>query len=487
MIARPLILCLLSCLLFTGCTKNFDDINTDPGAKEDVDAVYLLSTAITRTAYAYQEESIYKHPASAARYVTMVRNETMDKFAWGPRDWTPNYTRLMTIRLMAGQAEQHHQPQYVVLARILRAFNYAWLTDLWGDVPYSQALEARYNDNIHPAFDKQENIYPDIMKELKACNEALMGTLPVIDAEYDVLFNGDVMKWRRFANTLRLRMLLRCSKNYPPAWSDMQSMLNDPVRYPLIDAPEYNASVKYLGTSIENSWPGSDQAFGYDEFDKRKPAKELVDMLLACKDPRLAVWIDKVEDKTSATVDKNDYVGVPNAISQPAQYNGGNNCMSRFAPAMNRAADDQFKAMLIGSWEMYFILAEGLQAGKIAVPGLTAESCYYEGIRQSMNYYNVTAPTVTYNGQSLVKYDGTLRQLIHQKWLAQLFVGAEGWMDQRRTGYPSFTPGPLAAQRSIPLRYMYPLSEILNNSVEYNKATTQMGGDEQTTRMWLIK
>ncbi|UYQ91896.1 SusD/RagB family nutrient-binding outer membrane lipoprotein [Chitinophaga horti] len=484
---KPLIYCLLAAMLFTCCDAGFDEINTDPNVVNDVDAVYLLSTAITKTAYSYQDEAYYRHPASAGRYVTLVRNENMDKFSWGPRDWTPVYTRLMTIKQLQTQAEKHHQPQYVVLSRILRAFNFAYITDLWGDAPYSKALLAREKDNIHPAYDKQETIYIDLLYELKACNEALRQPLPAIDAEYDVLFKGDVEKWRRFANSLRLRMLLRCAKNYPNAWAEMQLMVNDPQLYPLVNDQAYNAVLRYIGTNAENSWPGSDVANGYNEFDKRKPSKELVDMLLTYNDPRIRIWIDKVVDVASATIDKNEYVGVPNAISQPAQYNGGNNCISNFAPAMNKAADPRFNAILIGCWEVSFILSEALQSGRITMAGCTGQSMYYQGIKQSMEYYGAGVPYTSYTAQPLVKYNGSLRQLMHQKWLSQLNVGAEGWLEHRRTGFPVFVPGPLAAQRNIPLRYMYPLTEILNNPVEYDRAKKQMGGDEQTTRMWLIK
>lgn len=483
----------ISCYIITSllcsCDKNFEKINTPPGGISDVDPIYLLSTAITRTAYGYQEDGFYRHPASAARYITLVRNETMDKFAWGPRDWEPVYTRLSTIQQLHDQAVKHGQPQYVVLSRILRAFNFAYLTDLWGDAPYSDALRARSNDVIHAAYDQQENIYKDLLKELKESNEALMAPLPDIDPDYDVLYKGDKMQWRRFANSLRLRMLLRCAKKYSAAYTDIQAMVDDPDRYPLALLQENNAVLKYLGTAADNSWPGSDMANGYDEFDKRKPSKELVDALLKLKDPRLAVWVAPTVAQTGGTVDTNAYVGVPNAISQPAQYNGGNNFISHFSDAVNEAANDRFKAVLMSCWEVSFILAEVVQQGKVLVPGETAESLYYRGIKQSMLYYGVvnTMDDDEYFQQSPVKYNGGIAQLMQQKWLAQLFIGAEGWMDQRRTGFPLFVPGPLAAQRSIPLRYMYPQSEILNNYQQYAKARAIMGGDEQTTKMWLIK
>ncbi|RAJ10955.1 SusD-like starch-binding protein associating with outer membrane [Chitinophaga skermanii] len=479
------IIILLCLLVVTSCKHDFEEINTNPYGFNDVEPKFLLSTAITKTAYELQHVSVLDHPGEAGRYITMVRNETMDKFLWGPQDWRETYARLTTIQHLIFEAEKYEQPQYLPLAKILRVINFSYLTDLWGDVPYTKAALA-YKGVYTPAYDPQETIYPALLDELNSANLTLASPLPAIDPNYDMLFHGDVLKWRKLANSLRLRLLLRCSKKYTHATIILKTMLDDPYTYPIITQNADNAQLPYLGSRAEDSWPFSDLANGYDEFDKRKPSKDLVDRLKALNDPRLPIMVAKVNRKEGAIVDTSDYVGVPNALPDPSKYNGGNDHMSHFSDAFNQPSGNFNKATFITAAEVYFILAEIVQIGKVKVPNENAASLYYKGIAASMDYYGAQEPEDYYE-QPSVKYDGTLRQLIHQKWIAQLFVGIEGWMDHRRTGYPQFVLGPLAVQPTIPLRFMYPLEESLYNYEEYNKAKIRMGGDLQDTKMWLIK
>lgn len=147
------------------------------------------------------------------------------------------------------------------------------------------------------------------------------------------------------------------------------------------------------------------------------------------------------------------------------------------------------KASMVSYPEICFILAEGLQKGKITVAGETAESMYYKGIEAGMAQYGVTgdAEDMHYYDQPLVKYDGTLKQLIGQKWMAGFLKGAEGWFDHRRTGFPVFVTGPMAAQSTIPKRYIYPDNENGLNETSYQEAIARIGGDTRNILMWYLK
>lgn len=205
------------------------------------------------------------------------------------------------------------------------------------------------------------------------------------------------------------------------------------------------------------------------------------------------MWVEPVKSTVGSTVDFNKYVGVPNAIDAPSNYNGGEDHVSTFSSSFFRknggSTNPALKASFITYTEICFILAEAMQLGKITVPGETAESMYYKGIRESMSAYGVgtVAATGNYYDQPLVKYNGTLEQLITQKWLAMLFKGAEGWFDQRRTGFPAFVPGPLAGGSGIPKRYVYPDAESALNNDNYKKAISVFGTDVESTLMWYLK
>lgn len=476
--------------LLAACTKDFEEINANPNSPETTNTEFLMSEVVLSTAYAYQENAVSRRPASAARYLTLVRNTGYDLLDWGPVDWNDIYARLSVNKTLLETAEKRSESQYIAISKIMKAFNFAYLTDLYGDVPYTQALKSKESNLIYPEYDQQQVIYPDLLRELREANDLLKGNTAEINAKGDVMFKGKALQWRKFANTLRLRMLLRISKVYTPAFTEMQAIMNDKTAFPVFESSADNAEVAYLGNLAAYSWPGGPLTMIDFDYQKTKVSKELVDHLIQRNDPRLAVWAEPVKTTTGSTVDPNLYVGVPNAIDAPASYNGGEDHVSVFSAAFFRknggAANPLLKASLMTYTEQCFILAEAIQKGKISVPGETAESLYYKGIRESMSSYGITAP-LNYFDQSIVKYNGTLEQLITQKWLAMLFKGSEGWFDQRRTGYPAFVTGPLAAGRGIPKRYVFPDSESAKNRLNYQKAVSAFGPDKESTLMWYLK
>jgi hypothetical protein len=476
-------------LVLAACTKDFEEINRNPNATETISPEFLLSNVLISTAYDYQKDAYWDKPASAGRYITMVRNEGNDKFDWGPQSWDGHYSRLSTNKNMMDLAEASGQQAYIAVGKVLKAFNFAYVSDLYGDVPYSEALLSKDEGIVHPKYDAQQEIYPSLIKELEDANTLLTNAAEPVSGNADVMYEGDALKWRKFANSLRLRLLLRMSKNYPQAFTAMQQIVSDKNKYPIFVSNADNAEVRYLGDIGANSWPGGPLANAYSEFDKRKPSKEIVDALLKRKDPRLPVWVAPVEEMDGALVDHNEYVGVPNAVPAPYDYNGGNTHISRLSTLFNADVDDMLKASMMTYAELCFILAECVQAGKITVPGKTAESLYYDGIAANMKYYGVDGQATEehYYDQPLVKYDGTKEQLIVQKWIALFLKGAEGWFDHRRTGFPRFVLGPAAAQKTIPSRYIYPDTERAYNEERYQEALNRFGEDKQNTLMWYLK
>ena len=479
---------LLTAALMVGCTKDFEEINTNPNAPEKISPEFLMSEVIISTAYGYQDHAYEDKPASAGRYITLVRNEGDDLFGWSAVGWDAFYTRLTINKSFQELAQERGLAQYVAVSKILGAFNYAFLTDLWGDIPYSEALASLDQNIIHPAYDKQENIYQTLLTELKDANDMLATTTEPIDETTDVLYHGDAMGWRKLANSLRLRLLLRASTALPDAYTDMQDIVSHPEQYPVFSSNEDNAELEYLGNTPDDSWPGGD-ASAWD-YEKRRASKELVDKLYHYHDPRMSVWLAPVVDKAGALVDTSDYVGVPNAIQAPYDYNGGETHMSTLNEAVFRERSNPLvKAKMMTYTEVLFILAEAAQRSQVNMPGETAESLYYKGIQSSMQYYGVgeAADSMGYDDQPAVAYQGTMQQLMDQKWLAMFLMGGEGWFDYRRTGYPAFVVGPSAAQRTIPLRYPYPEDESLNNHDQYEAGVAQMGGDDRNTKMWYLK
>src|SRR6186713_3034961 len=130
-------------LLLPACTKNFTDINNDPNTADKVSPQYLLSTTLIKTAYPYQQEAFMGKPAEAARYITKVRNEEDDLFDWSGVSWDGYYAALSVNEELYNLSAQSGMKQYMAISRIIRVFNFSYITDLYGDCPYSEALLSR--------------------------------------------------------------------------------------------------------------------------------------------------------------------------------------------------------------------------------------------------------------------------------------------------------------------------------------------------------
>lgn len=475
--------------VLSSCTKDFQKINTNNNSPSTTRPEYHFTEAITQTAYAYQENAFDRRPAALGRYITLVRNNDYEDFRWTAVDWNDIYGRAMIIKTMQQEAVNTAQPVYVATGNILMAFNIGYLTDLFGDAPYSQALQSVTTGNIKPAYDKQQDIYMSLLQLLKDANLQLKTSGTGIDANADALYAGKALQWRKLANSLRLRMLMRCSKVYANAFSDMQEIINNSDLYPIFTSNTDNAEVIYQGVKKDDSWPGGAKNMIDADFAKTKASKELVDILMDRNDPRLAVWVAPVATTTGSTVDHNQYVGVPHALTNPADYNGGETHQSVFSSFFRQDKASGLKASLMVYSEVCFILAEAVQTGKVSVPAKTAASLYHDGIEASMDYYGVKAQALSqaYYDSPLVKYDGTQKQLIIQKWLSMLFRGSEGWFDFRRTGFPQFVVGPAAVQRVFPVRYGWPTSEPNVNFDSYTAAIAVLGPDDINTKMWYLK
>lgn len=480
---------LLAAFTLTACTKDFDTINTNPNSPSVTRPEYHFTEAITQTAYAYAENAFDRRPAALGRYITLIRNNDYELFRWTAVDWSDIYQRAMIIKTMQQEAVSTSQPAYVAAGNVLMAFNIAYLTDLYGDVPYSKALQSVENGNIKPTYDRQEDIYKSLLALLKDANTQLKTSGAGLDASADAMFKGDALKWRKLANSLRLRMLLRCSKNYAAAFTEMQEILNNKEEFPIMESNADNAEVAYLGVKKDDSWAGGPLNMIDNDFLKTKASKELVDALIARNDPRLELWIAPVSSREGATVDQHLYVGIPHAYTNPADYNGGEEHQSTLSSYFRQDKPVTLNASLMIYSEVCFIIAEAIQRGKVTMSGSSAEAMYNNGISASMDYYGLTseADKRDYYSQTIVKYNGTIEQLITQKWIAMTFRGAEGWFDFRRTGYPAFVAGPMAFQSQFPVRYAWPTSEQDVNLDNYKAAIKVFGADDINTKMWYLQ
>jgi hypothetical protein len=421
---------------------------------------------------------------------------------------------------------------------ILKAYTFGLITDLWGDAPYTDALKAEQGaDFFKPVFDAQQDIYQGILADLETANTLLSKSAADyenINSTQDVLFNGDVAKWRKLANSLALRYYMRLSVKDPGyAEEGIRKITSDSEKYPLITTSADDANIGYIGAADDDSWP-TNTVFDVSpsgSYFVLKLCSTLVETLQELNDPRLGVWANKIEipyvlvsgtgvdrvvngkreisqDVADAYLATNgwsidfdqEYVGIPPGCKVAQIYNmkpdAGQGTYNPHVSQLNdiykASSGDLLQMRLISAAEVNFILAEAALYGWAAG---TPEEHYANGIQQSFNAWRIGSSFSSYLGG--VPYSG-LESIMTQKWIASWSAAAEAWFDWRRTGLPELHAGEVAKRAALPIRFYYNLDDEIEKNRENAEAAierleaTQYLGDETSknsawSKMWVLQ
>lgn len=369
----------------------------------------------------------------------------------------------------------------IAVAQILQSYYFLWITDNWGMIPYSEALKGLTGSKDLPKYDTQEEIYDDIFATLKAANAMMVGSQDFNLAKGDFLFEGDLTKWKEFANTIRLTMALRLSEANPTKGStEFNAALNDGLpssdilyEYPLAD--ENNENAWYSRFRTRTDWCISNTLVDYMQIDTYSdPNTGLTGTMDVIMDPRLPVYANDTENPNT------DYVGMTFGVGTAAAAAILDAEVSFLGDAMR---GQETPVPIYSQSAILFARAEA------ALKGWTAEdtqTLYEDAILASLTYYGVEADYAQYMTNSAVAYDGTLEQIITQKWVANYLNGKEAWSDWRRTGFPVLAPAPDAKNvgGQIPVRYPYGTNTASLNTTNYDAAVAAQGVDRLDTPVW---
>ncbi|MDZ7845434.1 MAG: SusD/RagB family nutrient-binding outer membrane lipoprotein [Owenweeksia sp.] len=464
---------LLLLVTASACTKDFNEINKNPNAPEDIAPQFLLSNVLSVSA----DQNTYDQGFGLANYLAQfaanVEFERIDRYEMGTNSnyWDHLYQTAMDIRSM--QRAEGSNEAYQAVGDILQCYLFSQLTDMWADVPYTQALEAQ-EGNFAPHYDTQESIYTDPNTGLLAVLKKSAATLQNTSAsiEGDMMYNNDLSKWVRFANSLRVRYLMRMSKHFDQCQhlaGDLQKLVNSGD---LMQSNLDNAVVPYLG-SAPNQWPMSLAGLGL--YQEHRMTKTVDSILSLWDDPRVEVLYKPTANSADSTVQV--YNGLLNGQSNTTISAKGIDLNDiSLSGAIYRDEPNGVDGQFMQYAELQFALAEAAERGYI---GGSAQSYYEAGIEASFEYYGVTLPA-GYFSRPAVALSGTenLTKILTQKWLSLITCGHEAWFNVRRTGIPHLKPGPdnLNSDR-YPVRYLYPEGEQATNSENYQKAAGRIGGD----------
>lgn len=470
-----------------GCKKNFEAINTNPNNPEVINPELLMVNIIRGSVNNLVGDG-FSSGNVLMQYMTQVREPGIDRYRLGSTStWDNGYANLRNVQNLYDIAEERGLDNYKAIAKIMRALLFSRMTDCYGHLPYSEALQGKKgidgSSPIYlPKFDSQEEVYAGLIKELKDANMLLDATKELI--RNDILFNGDVLKWKKFANSLRMRLLLRRSAKVDPS-ADMREIFANPATYPLMEAVGDNAALKYV--EVPNLFPLTGTRSGDIQYCRL--SKTFADTLNALQDPRLPLFFQPTPE--SVTAGAPQYVGVLNGETDA---NLGSNIVPKssaiglmFYKDIQVPVPAQGLIMLVS--ELKFILAESVVKGYITGDAMQ----YYEdGIKASMDYYksisgvNISA-TPAYLNQPGVAYDATraLELIGTQRWIAMFYNDWQAWHEWKRTGYPVLTPSKVNFNDDrIPVRFLYPSSVQVTNRENYTKAVAAQGPDDINTKLW---
>jgi hypothetical protein len=461
---------LIAAMSLFACTKNFDKINTNENEPESVSGDLLLRTCIFDLSNLMVSNS-YSFNDVLAQYMATYEYNQLDIYNWTADDRFWNlYDVIQDLRDVRAFGAQTQNPNYEAAALILETYCYSILTDAYGDVPFSESNRAQ-EGIISPAYDTQESIYTAMLDNLRQAGE-LINMDDRLNG--DILYDGDMLKWKKFANSLRLRMLLRIS-NVKTVGAEMQTILNDPARFPLFEQQADAAIYAYSG-QVPNVAPYSSASGGREyEYFITVPTTHLINTLQKYNDPRVHEWLGYRYQTT-------EYVGLEPGknqgdIGRPDDYASKD---TSFFLSANKTT-----AVLMSYSELCFIVAEAAARNLVSAD---PQVWYNKGVSASFGQWQVEMPTDYLTASA--SYDpGNLDVLYEQKWLALYHSGIEAWLDWKRSGKPSFIkagPGNVNNNK-VPVRLLYPSLEQSVNKTNYTAAAARIGGDNINTRVWWDK
>lgn len=347
--------------------------------------------------------------------------------------------------------------------QVMEVLTYSMLVNIFGNVPYSQALNPK---NPHPVFDDAETIYMDLLSRL---NSAIQNFDPTSGGfgTADVIYHGDISKWIKFANSLKMRLAIIIADVNPTKAKKAIEAASPHAFTSNID----NALIKFqtVPPNTNPIWEGLVQSGRHDML----PGQPLVSRMNKLNDPRRSVFFTKHNGK---------YIG---------GIYGLVNSFGAYSHFSSRIKAKDRPVILLGYDEVEFIRAEAVARG-YNIKGSVA-SHYKKAIRADMEYWDIPDDKInSYLSQSKVKYataPGNWRQKIGlQKWFAFYGQGMQAWTEVRRLDTPNLKPSPHAVVDSYVMRLPYPSVEQNLNKANYEKAAEAIGGDKISTKLfWDVK
>ncbi|MBD3628809.1 SusD/RagB family nutrient-binding outer membrane lipoprotein [Cyclobacterium sp.] len=467
-------------LLVGSCTEEFEEINTDPNNPVTISPALLLPNAIQVSVDRYWGHSTRFERLNIDAAMCWIQHLARNIYINAEGDtyeipitvstgtWDNLYNsslvNLEQVIELAGEGGAFQNRNYEGIALVMKAFTFSYLTDVFGPIPYSNALKGAADEPVNsPDYDSMEEIYAGVLEDLKMANEKLTIGGPAVNG--DIMFDGDILRWKKFANSLRIKLANRQAAKKPAeSRAIMQEILSSPETFPIFTGNDDYAQLNHANVI------GSRNKM-FDVFSTRSDwniSTTLIDKLLELDDDRISVYALPLADGS--------FAGLPNGLTDAAASSISASTIGQ------KFLDPEAPSILMTYSELMFILAEAALEGDIAGDHMD----YLEmAISGSFEQHGLEMPADYISRLGNVDKEA----IMTQKWIALFGQGIEAWTEYRRTGFPQMpTPDPNAIfvnDGVLPTRIEYPPSEYSLNMTNLEEGIQMLGGgDNMRTRLW---
>lgn len=507
--------CIIKYIVFAGmvltfsCDKNFEEINTndvDP-TSASVDPVFLLNNAIINTSHAgtqlIYDMGIVQQVITPNSGVLTGANYNQENRETAQGHWNKLYQNVIkntgdvTAQLAAEDAPD--RPNLFNMTRLVEALAFMILTDEYGDVPYFEAGKGISEQIVLPAYTPQEEIYKDLIKVVNNATASLSDTARAENGE--VMYSGDIGKWKRFGNSLLLRLGMRLTE------VDL-ALAEQTVKEAFAGGVMQSNDDNYVIRHDSNYTNSAGVTLNATEANNYYLVDTFVDFLKDSEDPRLeSIAVRYVGAKSGpeqvpeiGTTDPDEQIGMPigfdnSTIAGVAQQMNLDSFYAFSQVDRNRFIKQTAPMFMVTHSQTQLLLAEAAVRGW--VPGDPAD--YYEaGVRAHMEQMAAYDPASAIPAGEIDSYlaanpfdaGNALEQINNQYWVSSFLNGPEAFANFRRSGFPVLTPNPYPAQDitgDFINRITYPTDEVAVNNENLSAAVARMGPDNLDTKVWWDK
>ncbi|AEV98875.1 hypothetical protein A4D02_10010 [Niastella koreensis] len=504
------------------CKKGFDKLNTDPISFLSTTPAKLLAPALVNSLTAGMVRN--RSFNNELMQVTVSQSDgdnTVFRYAFKNSQsdylWNSWYLQLTDFKLIDSLARGYGKDNvinasYQGIGKICKAWLFSNLTDIYGDIPYSQALQGDANlahPNVTPAFDRQKDIYLDLFDQLEQAN-ILLSKGDTIGKTSDPVYFGDPAKWRKFANSLYLRLLLRISGKadvQQQCIAKIKQIAENPAQYPIFQSNADCARLLWNGGTSTTDPYTNPYVTAVRVQDFRAPAvcSFFLDYLTTWADPRVVsntpYGSGGIGRLGISQASGGGFFGVKSGYSpgtgdlKGCYFQSYDNTSTGGVWSLQQ---NPWTGILMQYSEVQFILAEAVVKGWISG---NAQTYWNQGIASAINYWVPAFPESTTSTQftthianlaagseiwnDALSLDEKMEMIHLQKYYALFLTDLQQWFEYRRTGHPVLPKGQgLANGGVMPARLVYPVYLQAANPTNYKNAVAAQGPDEISTQVW---